>query len=233
MIPLRDNIPSRSFPVVNVALIVVNVIVFFYEVSLGPSLDRFIFTYGLVPRKFFAEPSLSLERWIPLFSSIFLHGGWMHLAGNMLYLWIFGDNVEDRMGPARYLVFYLLCGLAAATAQMTLNSSSVVPMVGASGAIAGVMGAYFLLYPHARVITLIPIFFFIELIEIPAFFFLGFWIVFQFFSGTASLALSMEHGVAWWAHIGGFVAGMFLVRPFVKRRPPTGRRTIRIGRYIS
>src|SRR5213594_661085 len=146
MIPLRDVIPSRTVPVVTITLIVVNVLVFLYEYSLGPSLDNFMLTFALIPAGF---------SWITVFTSMFLHGGLLHVGGNMLYLWIFGDNVEDRMGHGRFLVFYLLCGLAAALAQTIANPDAIVPMVGASGAIAGVMGAYFVLYPRSRILTLI------------------------------------------------------------------------------
>ncbi len=159
MIPLRDIIPSRTTPVVTISLIAVNVLVFIYELSLGRDVDAFTLYYGLVPAAF---------SWVTVFTSMFLHGGFMHVAGNMLYLWIFGDNVEDRMGHGRFLVFYLLCGVAAALAQTITGPDSVVPMVGASGAIAGVMGAYFVLYPRSRIVTLIPIFFFFQVVEVPA-----------------------------------------------------------------
>src|SRR5436853_1283543 len=159
MIPLRDIIPSRTTPVVTISLIAVNVIVFLFELSLGRNVDQFTLYWGLVPAAF---------SFVSLFTSMFLHGGFLHVAGNMLYLWIFGDNVEDRMGHGRFLVFYLLCGIAAALAQTIANPDSIVPMVGASGAIAGVMGAYFVLYPKSRIVTLIPLFFFFQVIEVPA-----------------------------------------------------------------
>ena len=158
MIPLRDVIPSRTTPVVTISLIVVNVLVFLYELSLGEGLDQFIRVWGLVP----AEFSL-----VTLATSMFLHGGIFHAAGNMLYLWIFGDNVEDRMGHGRFLAFYLLCGVAAALGQTYIAPDSLIPMVGASGAIAGVMGAYFVLYPRSRIVTLVPIFIFIQIVEVP------------------------------------------------------------------
>ena len=163
MIPLRDIIPSRTTPFVTVTLIVLNTLVFFYQLSLGPAIEEFVLYFGLVPAAF---------SWITVFTSMFLHGGFLHFAGNMLYLWIFGDNVEDRMGHGRFLFFYLLCGVGAALAQTITDPASVIPMVGASGAIAGVMGAYFVLYPRSRILTLVPIFFFIQLIEVPAIFFL-------------------------------------------------------------
>jgi membrane associated rhomboid family serine protease len=212
MIPLRDVIPSRTTPVVTVALIVVNATVFLYEFSLGPEVNDFIIAFGLIPAAF---------SWVTLLTSMFLHGGFLHCAGNMLYLWIFGDNVEDRMGHGRFLTFYLLCGTAAALAQTIMSPDSVVPMVGASGAIAGVMGAYFVMYPHSRIVTLIPIIVFIQIIEVPAIFFLGIWFVMQFLSGVGSIASAASRqpagGVAFWAHVAGFVAGVGGV--FLFRRP--------------
>jgi membrane associated rhomboid family serine protease len=158
------------------------------------------------------------ERFFPLFSSMFLHGGWFHIIGNMLYLWIFGDNVEDRLGHGRFVLFYILCGLAAALTQIYLNPTSKVPMVGASGAVAGILGAYLLLFPHSRILALIPLGFFIQFAEIPALVFLVFWFLMQFLSGAVSLtAASSGGGVAWWAHIGGFAGGMALVYVFPKR----------------
>jgi len=212
MIPLRDVIPSRTTPVVTVTLIAINALVFLYEFSLGPDVNRFIIAFGLIPAAF---------SWVTLVTSMFLHGGFLHFAGNMLYLWIFGDNVEDRMGHGRFLTFYLLCGTAAALAQTIMSPDSVVPMVGASGAIAGVMGAYFVMYPHSRIVTLIPIIVFIQIIEVPAIFFLGIWFVMQFLSGVGSIASAASRqpagGVAFWAHVAGFVAGVGGV--FLFRRP--------------
>jgi membrane associated rhomboid family serine protease len=206
--PLRDVIPSRTTPVVTFSLIALNTLAFFYQLSLGERVNEFVFTWGLVPAYF---------SWITLVSSMFLHGGFLHFAGNMLYLWIFGDNVEDRMGHGRFLTFYLLCGAAAALAQTYTNPGSLVPMVGASGAIAGVMGAYFVLYPHSRIVTLVPIFFFIQILEIPAIFFLGIWFLMQFVNGLGSIAVTADGGgVAFWAHVGGFVAGFIGVLIFRK-----------------
>jgi len=216
LIPLRDIIPSRTTPVVTISLIAVNVLVFIYELSLGRDVDAFTLYYGLVPAAF---------SWVTVFTSMFLHGGFMHVAGNMLYLWIFGDNVEDRMGHGRFLVFYLLCGVAAALAQTITGPDSVVPMVGASGAIAGVMGAYFVLYPRSRIVTLIPIFFFFQVVEVPAILFLGIWFVMQFLSGIGSIVNSIPGGamggIAVWAHVAGFVAGISGVIVF--RRPERQR----------
>ena len=226
MIPLRDTIPSSIFPIVTAGLITANVLAFFYELSLGRELETFIMQYGAVPRRFFAPDASLLERFFPLFISMFLHGGWVHLVGNMLYLWIFGDNVEDQLGHGRFLLFYLLCGLAAALVQISLNPASRIPMVGASGAIAGVLGGYLLLFPHSRVLALVPILFFLQIVEIPAHIFLVFWFFIQFLSGAASIATTQATGgVAWWAHIGGFVSGLALVYLFPKRSQTEKRQT--------
>ena len=215
MIPLRDVIPSRTTPYVTVTLIVLNGVVFGYEFLLGKGVQEFIYLFGLVPAEF---------SWPTVFTSMFLHGGLMHAGGNMLYLWIFGDNVEDRMGHGRFVAFYLLCGVAAALAQTWVSPDSIVPMVGASGAIAGVMGAYFVLYPKSRIVTLLPLIIFFQVVEIPAVFFLGIWFLMQFVNGLGSLAVAsvdgatrMAGGVAFWAHVAGFAAG--LVGVFVFRRP--------------
>jgi len=215
MIPLRDVIPSRTTPVVTIGLIALNIIVFVSELSLGRAVDAFMLYYGLVPAAF---------SWMNVITSMFLHGGFLHVAGNMLYLWIFGDNVEDRMGHGRFLVFYLLCGIAAALAQTITAPDSTVPMVGASGAIAGVMGAYFVLYPRSRIVTLLPLFFFFQVIEVPAIAFLGIWFLMQFVSGIGSIGATIGRssgGIAFWAHIAGFVAGITGVALF--RRPERQR----------
>jgi len=216
VIPLRDVIPSRTTPYVTIALVSMNVLVFLYQFSLGPAVNDFVFAFGLVP---------ALFSWPTVLTSMFLHGGFLHVAGNMLYLWIFGDNVEDRMGHGRFAAFYLLCGTAAALGQMLTSPNSPLPMVGASGAVAGVMGAYFVLYPHSRIVTLVPIFFFIQIIEVPALFFLGIWFVMQFLSGVGSIATATGGqpvgGIAFWAHIAGFAAG--IVGVFVFRQPERQR----------
>jgi len=209
VIPLRDTIPSARVPIVNYAIIALNVMVFWHEVSLGPRAEAFVMEYGLVPREF------GFDR---LLTSMFVHGGWMHLIGNMLYLYIFGDNVEDRMGHVRYVLFYLLCGAAAGITQSLTSPGSSMPMIGASGAIAGVSGAYLLFFPGSRVVTLVPIFIVLQLVEIPAVFFLGLWFVWQLASGVATLGHDVG-GVAVWAHVGGFMAGMAL-GPMFKRRTP-------------
>ncbi len=224
MIPLRDSVPARSQPVVTWALIGVNVWVFLYELSLGPVLDGFIRTWGFVAARYFHLAETASADWVgrclPLVTSMFLHGGWGHLLGNMLYLWIFGDNVEDRLGHLRYLAFYLLAGMAAGLAQAYLYPDSSVPTVGASGAISGVLGGYLVLFPYARVLTLVPFFiFFFPVVEVPAVLYLGFWFLMQLLSGTLALALAGQAGgVAWWAHVGGFVVGMALVSLLRRRR---------------
>ena len=281
MIPIRDTLRSRRFPVVTVALIVLNLLVFLYQGYLGqqepaledwssdrqawiersldpppifnpyyalgrrlpgqsvfrypiPQDDLFVMKFALTPGELLGgtdlPPTIPLPLWVTLITSVFMHGGIMHVLGNMLYLWIFGDNVEDAMGPARFLIFYLFCGLAATFAQIALGPSSTVPLLGASGAIAGVLAAYFMLFPYSKVLTLVPIFFFLRLISIPAVFFLGFWFILQVISGTTSLGMSS--GVAWFAHIGGFVAGALLVFPLRRRSVPVVLwRMIRRGRF--
>lgn len=225
MIPFRDNIPSRRYPIVTVLIIVVNTLVFVYQLFLPPkALETFIFHYGIVPARLelTAQYPLAVLRVTAtsIFASMFLHGGWIHLIGNMWYLWIFGDNVEDRMGHFRFLVFYLLCGLAASLTHLAFNLGSSVPSIGASGAIAGVLGAYLLSYPFARVLTLVPFLIVWPVVELPAILVLGFWFVIQIFNGAASVASTAQTGggVAWWAHIGGFVAGMLLLPVFAQRR---------------
>jgi membrane associated rhomboid family serine protease len=270
MIPIRDMIRSRRFPVVTVSLIVINLLVFLYQGYLGtrdplwdnwsderyawiragheyppifdPSYaystlrlpgqsvstyaiaqdDWFLMQYALIPAELLGgvdlPPTTPIPIWLTLLSSMFMHGGVLHVLGNMLYLWIFGDNVEDAMGPIRFLLFYLLCGAVASAAQIAIAPGSSVPLIGASGAIAGVLAAYFMLYPYAKVLTVIPIFFFLRLIAVPAVFLLGFWFILQVISGAGSLGSS--GGVAWFAHIGGFVAGLVLVFPFRRRSIP-------------
>jgi membrane associated rhomboid family serine protease len=217
MIPIRDTIPSKNYPVVNSAIIGINVVIFLAELAQGPGLDRFIYIYGLVPARY-TLPQISShfsigQQVFSFFSFMFLHGGFWHLLGNMWSLYIFGDNVEDRLGPFRYLVFYLLCGILSGLSHLFLNLHSNMPTIGASGAIAGVMGAYFILYPSARILTLIPIFFIPYFIEIPAFFFLGFWFLLQFLSAAGSRA--EISGIAWWAHIGGFIFGIIFLKLFI------------------
>lgn len=224
MFPLRDTVRARRLPLVNWALIAANLLLFFFEASLAPrQLAAFTRAYGLVPARLLAN--LGLGQFLTMLTSMFLHGGWWHLIGNLWVLFIFGDNVEDRMGHGRYLLFYLLCGLVAGAAHILFNPLSRVPTVGASGAISGIMGAYLLLFPGARVLTFVPWFFLPWLVEVPALVFIGVWFVSQLFNGLFSLgatgAVQAYGGVAWWAHVGGFVAGLFLVRSFASRQYQT------------
>lgn len=213
MIPLRDTVPARSRPVATPAIITVNVLVYLLQMAQGPQLERFIYFYGLVPARY-SVPQIAgyfsaAEQAFALLSFMFLHGGFWHLLGNMWSLYIFGDNVEDHLGPLRYTAFYLLCGLASGISHLLIHRYSNIPTIGASGAIAGVMGAYFILFPRSRVLTLIPILFIPYFIEIPAYFFLGAWFVLQFLNAAGS---GSAGGVAWWAHIGGFVFGMAVLK---------------------
>lgn len=215
MIPLRDTNPRYSFPIVNYIIIVLNVVVFLFQISLGNKIETFIYHFGLVPSRILSDIQyydINLMTFLPVLSSMFLHGGWMHLIGNMLFLHVFGDNVEDRLGHLKYLLFYILSGIGASALQFFVYPFSEIPMVGASGAIAGVLGAYIVLFPRAKVLTLFPVFFFIQFLEIPAYFFLGLWFIMQLFSGMLSIGIGGDAGgVAWWAHIGGFVAGIGLL----------------------
>jgi rhomboid family protein len=217
MIPLRDALRSRTFPFVNITLIVINILVWFFQLSLGSRGESFILHYGLVPVRFFwgirNDVTSSV---IPVFTSMFLHGGWFHVLGNMWFLYIFGDNVEDRVGHLNYIFFYLICGVGAAMTQTFLSPHSSLPMVGASGAIAGVLGGYLLLFPQSRILTLVPIIFFIQFVEIPAFVFLILWFLFQFLIGSSPVG---DGGVAWLAHVGGFITGVVLVFFFKKSEP--------------
>jgi membrane associated rhomboid family serine protease len=235
MIPLRDDVPSRSVPFVNYGLIALNAAFFVAELGMGEGLGSFFLRAAVIPVLYTGRDTVlgagevlrtSLDPALGgrVLLAMFLHGGWAHFLGNMLYLWIFGDNVEDRMGHLRYLIFYLLCGWTASYAHIWSDPTSRLPSIGASGAIAGVLGAYLTLYPRARVVTLLPLGLFTQLVQVPAVFFLGFWFLQQFLSGALALAgpTAFTGGVAWWAHIGGFVAGLLLVWLFESRsrRPP-------------
>ena len=235
MIPLRDTTPHRRTPYVVYAIIAVNVAGFLLELGMpGAQRQHFLMYYGIVPARYadlrFWQHFGLVEQLLPFVSSMFLHGGFMHIIGNMWVLWIFGDNVEDWFGHAWFAVFYTFCGVAAGLLHVFFNLGSTMPTIGASGAIAGVMGAYFLLYPNARVLTLVPLFLFFPLIELPAFVFLGFWFLLQFLSGTASIGSGAAGGIAWWAHIGGFGAGaatVFLLGGAKPRRPSARRPTMK------
>jgi membrane associated rhomboid family serine protease len=226
MLPLRDNIPSSRFPTVTVALIIANVLAFLFEVKLGGRVEEFLLDYGIVPVRY-TDPGVArhftpLDQAIPFFSSMFLHGGWLHLIGNMWTLWIFGDNVEDQLGHGKFMALYLIGGLTAGLLHTLTNAGSTLPTIGASGAVAGIMGAYFRFFPHAKVETIIPPFFFI--FELPALIFLGWWFVLQFLNGTMTLLGGRNDfgGVAWWAHIGGFLFGLYIAGRFTRRRRRTG-----------
>ena len=248
MIPLRDLNPTRRSPILTITLITINIIVFLFELNLSePARVEFSCSAGLIPCQLTGtcpETSARLLRLYPcleysqsgppaaldLITAMFLHGGWMHLLGNMLYLWIFGNNIEDTLGPIRFILFYLLCGIVASLAQVLIDSDGLVPTIGASGAIAGVLGAYIVLFPRARVQSLVLFFYFIRFVEIPAVIVLGFWFILQFFNGLASLGMPSMGGVAYFAHIGGFVAGVALIYLFrvgQSRGPPHRRLTRR------
>lgn len=225
MIPLKDENPTRTFPFIVVMLIAANAVVYLYQSLLpGAEQERFVYTYGAIPALLLGKAEFSglvplAPTWLSIFTAMFLHGGWLHLGSNMLYLWIFGNNVEDTLGHFRFLVFYLLCGAIAAGAQIAMSLSSPVPMIGASGAIAGVLGAYYVKFPHARVRTLVFMLFFISVISLPASLLLIIWFLLQVLQSASSLgAPSGAGGVAVFAHIGGFIAGWMLIRRFEPRR---------------
>jgi membrane associated rhomboid family serine protease len=221
MIPIRDLNPTRSTPWATWTVLVVCGLVYLWQAVLPDGASRdFVFTWGMVPRRLTVVQDP--QAWLTVLTSMFMHGGFWHVLGNLWFLHVFGDNVEDNMGTARFTVFYLLCGAFAALTQLLTNPTSPVPMVGASGAIAGVLAAYLVLFPRAQVVTLIPIFIFLHWMEIPAFVFIALWFVYQFFAGVTALGQS-GGGVAYWAHIGGFVAGLALVWVFRRRRPPPVR----------
>ncbi len=222
MFPLKDDNPTSIVPIVTWVLIVINVMVFFYQLSLEPrNSEAFVYQFGAIPaviaggRKLPAGIAV-VPPFMSIFTSMFLHGGWMHLIGNMWFLWIFGNNIEEAMGGLRYLVFYVICGFLASGAHILFNIGSAIPSIGASGAIAGVLGAYLLIYPRARVLTLIFLFFFARMLWIPAGFILAIWFLIQLWSGAIS-GNQPGGGVAFWAHVGGFVAGVALVGLFKRR----------------
>lgn len=216
MFPLYDTVRSRKFPIVNWTLIILCGLAFYYEWQLAEAeLNRFIHTWGLIPSQLNANLA---DTWVTIFSSMFLHGGWFHLLSNMWILIIFGDNIEERFGSISYLIFYLLSGTAAGLLEVYISPASTIPTIGASGAIAGVLGAYLIQYPKARVASLVPIFFIFTIVELPAVVFLGFWFVLQLFSGWLVLQGADVSGIAWWAHIGGFVFGMLTSFLFARRR---------------
>ena len=223
MIPIRDTIPSRRVAWVTRLLLIANIAAFAFELRQGTSLEAFIYRFGVVPSHWLISSGSDFLDWPRLFLNLltfqFLHGGFLHLASNMLYLWIFADNVEDRLGHGRFLLLYLGGGVTSAVVQLLMTPHSSIPMVGASGAIAAVLGAYLLMFPSARIVTLIPLWFFWETIEIPAVLFLGFWVLLQWVEGLTTIGqVADAGGVAFWAHIGGFVSGIIGVRMLHRRR---------------
>ncbi len=216
MIPIRDQIPTRRVPVVTYLLIALNIIVFIFQYLAGPNQEALVYQFALIPANF--QNGITITNIMDIFTSMFMHGGWAHLGGNMLYLWIFGDNVEDSMGSVKFLLFYLAGGFIASVTHILSNPGSSVPTVGASGAIAAVLGAYLILYPSSRVLTFIPIGFFMRLTAIPASIVLGFWFILQLFNGVLALGAADVGGVAFWAHIGGFVTGLLLAKLLSNQR---------------
>lgn len=226
MIPIKDTIPRRTYPFATLTIIVVNLLVFALELTLpGDRRNAFIYLFGVVPARY-SHPvwalleGLPLDTYWPFVTNLFLHGGWLHLIGNMWFLYLFGDNVEDRLGHFRFIFFYLLAGVSANLVHFLANSDSTMPVIGASGAIAGVMAAYLRLFPRARIITLVPVLFFPFFFEVPAVLFMGFWFMMQIFAGALSLTVvDQGGGIAWWAHIGGFAVGFLLIRPMCGSKP--------------
>jgi len=218
MIPLRVDNPARTFAFGKVAIVALNVVVFWHELTLpnAKQAEAFFATFSLTPAHLTQTPSPGA--YLTIFTSMFMHGGWLHIIGNMLFLWIFGSNIEDSVGHLRFIIFYLLCGVAAAATQVAIAPDSTVPMIGASGAISGVLGAYLLLFPRSRVLVLFPIWIFWRVFEVPAILMLVFWFGLQLLSGLTVLGANVNGGVAFWAHVGGFVAGMALISFFKKRR---------------
>jgi membrane associated rhomboid family serine protease len=219
MIPLKDLQPRRSVPVTTLSLIAINSIIFLYQISLPRrASDVFVLKYAAVPSKIalaLAGHHYSVaQAFVPLFTCMFLHGGWLHIIGNMWFLWVFGANVEDRMGSAAFLVFYLICGVGSSVAQTLFSWGSHIPALGASGAISGVLGAYVVFFPGSRILTLVPLFIIWFTARIPALVFIGLWFLIQFVSGVGSLGATTSGGVAWWAHVGGFLLGLALARAF-------------------
>lgn len=229
MIPVQDTVPGRNLPIVTWGLIALNAGIFLWEATMpARELLNFLHSFGMVPARFSHPAWASWAGYppgdiVPFFTSMFLHGGLVHILSNMWTLWIFGNNVEDEMGPVRFLLFYILCGLVAGLFHWATNVHSTLPALGASGAIAGVMGAYFLMFPRARVVTVVPMFFWPHTVEVPAFFFMMVWFLSQFFNGTLALANSVQAGgVAWWAHVGGFLTGMAASRFFTVKKAARG-----------
>ena len=219
MIPYKDDNPTSTIPYVTVGIIVLNTLVFLYEISSPPGMEKIAYTYGAIPQYILTFDKVQpIHPALTIFSAMFMHGGIFHIAGNMLYLWIFGNNIEDKMGHIRFIFFYLFCGITAAYAHAITDPHSHVPMIGASGAISGVIGAYLLLFPRAMVHTLIFLGFFVTVVKIPALIVIGFWVFLQFVNGLISSGIAREGGVAWFAHIGGFLTGLLTIKLWLPRR---------------
>lgn len=219
MIPFKDDNPIRIFPFVTIAIIVLNTIVLFVQITSPYDQQKIVFAYGAIPNSLLAFKSYQpIHPLLTVFTSMFMHGGFLHLGGNMLYLWIFGNNIEDKLGHFRFIMFYILCGVIAAYSHALTDPASQTPMIGASGAVSGILGAYLLLFPHARIHTLVFFGFFVNVIRLPAILVIGFWIVLQFINGIVIKGVVGNGGVAWFAHIGGFLAGFLLIKLFLKTK---------------
>lgn len=215
MFPLKDRAPTKRFPFVNLLFICFNIAIFIYEIKMGPMLNDFVTKNAIIPYKIIHPNILNIidikKIIFPFIISMFLHGGWIHLIGNIWYLWIFGDNIEDRLGHFKYFLFYFFCGLIASLIHIIFNPNSQIPCIGASGAIAGVLGAYLIMLPKTKIVTIIPIFMFLKIVELPAFLILFLWFAIQFLNGTTTIVASNTSGIAHWAHIGGFLTGLFVI----------------------
>lgn len=219
MIPFKDDNPTRTFPILTISIILLNVVVFLLQMTSSIGLRNIVYSYGAIPHLILTFREIQpIHPVLTIFTSMFMHGGILHLGTNMLYLWIFGNNIEDRLGHIRFIIFYPLCGIVAAYAHAITEPRSMIPMIGASGAVSGILGAYLLLFPRAKVYTLIFLGFFIQVVRLPAFFVLGLWIVIQFINGILSKGIVGQGGVAWFAHIGGFVFGLLTISLFLRRR---------------
>ena len=219
MFPYKDDNPSNTFPFVTIGIIVLNIVVFILQVLSGADGQHLVYAYGAIPFNIVTMQSTQpIHPMLTLFTSMFMHGGLFHIFGNMLYLWIFGNNIEDTLGHFRFILFYLFCGITAAVSHALLTSGSTVPMIGASGAISGVLGAYLLLFPYARIHTIIFLGFFVQTIQIPALIVIGFWAIIQLVSGMTAQGIQNQGGVAWFAHVGGFIAGLFTIKLWQPRR---------------
>ncbi len=219
MIPFKDDNPTRHFPLITITLIAANLAVFIFEFLSISDHQRFAYEYGAMPHALLTLDTVQpIHPLLTIFTSMFMHGGLLHLGSNMLYLWIFGNNIEDKLGHVKFMIFYLLCGVVAAYAHAFTNPASTVPMIGASGAVSGILGAYILLFPHARIHTLVFIIFFVQVVRLPAIIVIGFWIGIQFINGLISHGTASHSGVAWFAHIGGFVFGILMIKFFMRNR---------------